>query len=108
MPKSNELNMYHALKGRVFADFDNEMIQDISIVGLTQTDEVEDFDGNTVLLNNQDYVHLYMVIDEESPEYVISKGYVIPNPYDFKLYKWCCKLTSKIEYFDDYNRKFGK
>ncbi|QME61285.1 hypothetical protein [Escherichia fergusonii] len=39
------------LEDRIFADFDNERIQDIDIVGLTQTDYVKTFSGESVRIN---------------------------------------------------------
>lgn len=100
--------VYKGLNDRIYADFDNERTIDLDVVGLTQSDEVRNFIGDTVFLKEGDYIYLYMSIDETLPEYVFSEGYVIPNPYKFKPYKWCCKLTSKLEYIEDYEYRFSK
>lgn len=100
--------VYKELNYRIFADFDNERVVDLDIVGLTQTNEVKNFIGDTVFLKEGDYIYLYMPTDETLPEYVFSEGYVIRNPYKFTPYKWCCKLTSKLEYIEDYKYRFSK
>lgn len=108
MPEFMSPNIYHGLSGRLFADFDNERIQDRNIVGLSQSDEMINFDGRHVILKHHDYVYLYMQTDEFPDEYVVAEGFIIANPYTFKPYRWCCKLTSEIEYFEDYNQRFKK
>lgn len=90
------------LNSRIFADFDNERGVDSDIVGLAQTDEIKNYMGETIFLKEGDYVYLYLPVDEILPEYVFSEGFVIPNPYEFKPYKWCCKLTRELEYIEDY------
>lgn len=77
-------------------------------LGLAQSDEVKNFAGETIFLSDGDYIFLYMPIDQELPEYVFSEGYIIHNPYKFKSYKWCCKLTSKFEFIEDYESKFNE
>ncbi|MGJ0637307.1 hypothetical protein [Xenorhabdus bovienii] len=103
---NSSAEIYKGLHDRIYADFDNERVIDLDIVGLTQLDEVKDFSGNVVLLKKGDYIYLYMPVDESLPEYVFSEGYVIPNPYEFKPYKWCCKLMTGIEFIEEYNNKF--
>lgn len=97
---------YEDLTNRIFADFDNEIVQDPDIVGLTQTDSVTTFSGGTALLKEGDYVYMFMSADERLPEYLVAEGVVIPNPYDFKPYKWCARIVGEIEYFDEYEQRF--
>ena len=75
---------YYGLENRIFADFDNERVQDIDIVGLTQTDHVNTFSGELVCINEGDYIYMFMPIDEVLPEYIFAEGFVIKNPYRFK------------------------
>ena len=98
---NNCKKIYKGLNSRIFADFDNERSVDSDIVGLSQTDEIENYMGETIFLKEGDYVYLYLQTDEILPEYVFSEGFVIPNPYEFKPYKWCCKLTREIEDIED-------
>ncbi|EDZ1845493.1 hypothetical protein GN572_004834 [Salmonella enterica] len=99
---------YKGLEGRVFADFDNERIQDIDIVGLTQTDCVKAFSGESIRINEGDYLYMFMPIDEVLPEYILAEGFVIKNPYEFKPYKWCCKIIGELEYIKEYELRFNK
>ena len=95
------------LNSRIFADFDNERVLDLDIVGLTQTDEIKNYMGETIFLKEGDYVYLYMPVDEILPKYIFSEGFVIHNPYEFKPYKWCCKLTRELEYIEDYESRYS-
>ncbi|EAM2539658.1 TPA: hypothetical protein MZO93_003387, partial [Salmonella enterica] len=99
--------IYKHVSERLYADIDNERVADIDIVGLTQSDEVKDFFGNSVIIHEGDYVYLYTdSIEGGELSYIFSEGYVIPNPYEFKPYKWCCKLAGDepyFEYLDEYN-----
>ena len=106
--KINRSIIYQGLNGRVFADFDNERVYDLDIVGLSKSNEIIDFEENIVILKENEFIYLFMQIDIENHVYVVAEGFVIPNPYAFKPYLWCCKLVSEIEYFEDYNRRFGK
>lgn len=108
MGKLNRSIIYQSLNGRVFADFDNERVYDLDIVGLSKSNEMFDFEGNIVILKENDFIYLFMQIDIENHEYVVAEGYVITNPYPTKPYLWCCKLSSEIEYFGDYQKRFGK
>ncbi|EPW8570695.1 hypothetical protein ACWQEN_000004 [Morganella morganii] len=90
------------LENRIFADFDNERIKDIDIVGLTQTDYVKTFSGKLIRIHEGDYIYMFMPTDDTIPEYIFAEGVVIKNPYDFKPYKWCCKIKSKLEYIKEY------
>ncbi|MDF0607144.1 hypothetical protein HZU77_016115, partial [Neisseriaceae bacterium TC5R-5] len=98
---------YKGLNERVYADFDNECIFDANIVGLTFTEEVENFHGEKIHLQEGEYIYLYMGIDKFLPEYVVAEGHVISNPYSSRQYKWCCKLVGDIEYLENYNKRFG-
>ncbi|CAM7832501.1 TPA: hypothetical protein N8123_004345 [Escherichia coli] len=99
---------YYGLENRIFADFDNERVQDIDIVGLTQTDHVNTFSGELVCINEGDYIYMFMPIDEVLPEYIFAEGFVIKNPYRFKPYKWCCKIIGELEFNKEYGRRFNK
>lgn len=103
--------IYKSVNERVYADIDNERVVDFDIVGLTQSDELKDFFGNEVVIHEGDYIYLYTdSIENGVLSYIFSEGYVIPNPYDFKPYKWCCKLVGDepyFEYLDDYNKRFN-
>lgn len=104
--------IYKPAEERIWADISNESNVDSDIVGLTQSDEVKDFFGNSVIIHEGDYVYLYEDMREDNGEvsYIFFEGYVITNPYDFLPYKWCCKLTGDKRYFeysDEYNKRFG-
>ena len=104
--------IYKPAEERIWADISNESNVDSDIVGLTQSDEVKDFFGNSVIIHEGDYVYLYEDMREDNGEvsYIFFEGYVIPNPYDFLPYKWCCKLIGDKRYFeysDEYNKRFG-
>ncbi|EHT2455797.1 hypothetical protein KXE84_003992 [Escherichia fergusonii] len=92
------------LEDRIFADFDNERIQDIDIVGLTQTDYVKTFSGESVRINEGDYIYMFMPIDENLQQYVFAEGFVIRNPYEHKVYKWCCKIIGELEFINECQR----
>jgi hypothetical protein len=94
------------LSGRIYADLDNERVEH-DVVGLTQTDFVKRRDGSMVRIAEGMHISLYMDIvdDDGGPSYVLSAGDVIKNPYPFKPYKWCCKLTEPIEYIDEYMKR---
>jgi hypothetical protein len=98
---------YVDLSQRVYADLDNERVEP-DVVGLTKTDFVKSVGGDLVKICEGEYLHLFMDIidDDGSNSYVVSEGIVISNPYAFKPYKWCCRLTENIEYIDDYLRRF--
>lgn len=99
---------YNGLENRIFADFDNERIQDVDVVGLTQTDYVKNFSGETVRIHEGDYIYMFMPIDEVLSEYVFAEGFVIKNPYDFKPYRWCCKIVGGLEYNEEYSLHSNK
>ncbi|MBA8500350.1 hypothetical protein HVW15_04875 [Escherichia fergusonii] len=92
------------LEDRIFEDFDNERIQDIDIVGLTQTDYVKTFSGESVCINEGDYIYMFMPIDENLQQYVFAEGFVIRNPYEHKVYKWCCKIIGELEFINECQR----
>lgn len=89
------------MKNRIFADFDNERVQDLDIVGLSQTDYVKTFAGKSIRINEGDYIYLFMPVDEIAPDYILAEGLVIKNPYTFKPYKWCCKIIGGLKYTRD-------
>lgn len=90
--------MYDKLKERVFADFDNEIVDDFNIIGLTQSDYVETFCGESLRIAEGDYIYMFMPADEVRKEYFLAEGVVIKNPYEFKPYKWCCRVVGQFEY----------
>ena len=108
MHPNTQQQVYRGLEGRIFADFDNERVFDFNIVGLSQTNEVLNFEGHRVVLKEQDFVYLYMQVDEFLAQYVVAEGKVIANPYESKPYRWCCQLTTEIEYFEDYQQRWSK
>lgn len=101
--------IYKPAEERIWADISNESNVDSDIVGLTQSDEVKDFFGNSLLFMRV-IMYIYMRIWEKiTVSYIFFEGYVIPNPYDFLPYKWCCKLKENKQYFeysDEYNKRF--
>ncbi|WP_174866829.1 hypothetical protein [Pectobacterium polaris] len=99
---------YKGLKDRVFADFGNEIVDDFYIVGLSKSDYINSFSGESVKIKEGDYIYMFMPIDEVLPEYLFAEGVVIKNPYEFKPYKWCCKIIGEFEYIDEYDRRFKK
>lgn len=98
----NTPDVKEMLAAHVYADLDNERVEH-DVVGLTQTDFVRRFDGREVKLEAGMRLALYMDIvdDDGGLSYVRSSGEVILNPYSFKPYKWCCRLTEPIKYIDD-------
>lgn len=54
--------IYKPAEERIWADISNESNVDSDIVGLTQSDEVKDFLGNSVIIHEGDYVYFYMRI----------------------------------------------
>jgi hypothetical protein len=98
---------YAPLEHRLFADLDNERV-DPDVVGLTQTDLLKRFTGESVKITEGQHIFLFMnIIDDDGGiSYVLSEGDVIKNPYSFKPYKWCCRLTAAIEYIEEYEKRF--
>lgn len=99
------IDNYRELSSRIYADFDNERPYELNVVGLSQTDYVIDFTGKKIKIYDGDYIYLYMDVD--SNEYVVSEGVVFPNPYTDLPYKWCCRLSWEIEYMEQYTTRLG-
>ena len=91
---------------RIYADIDNERPYDLDIVGLTQNDEVLNYFREVILIQEGDYVYLYM--DYADGDHVFCEGIVIKNPYPTMPYKWCCTILGQIEYMSEYNKRFGR
>ncbi len=100
------MKKYVDVKKRIYADIDNERI-DEDVVGLTKTDFVKNFLGEEIFIYEGEYIYMYMNIDDFPPDYVFAEGVVIKNPYNFKPYKWCCKIMGKIEYIEEYNERWN-
>jgi hypothetical protein len=100
-----KIEKYKGVKERILVDLDNERPYHSDIVGLARNNEVTDFQGNSIILQGGEYVYLYT---ESPPDYIFAEGVVIPNPYEDLSYKWCCSLVGEIEYFEDYNKRFGR
>ena len=96
------------LVDRFYADLDNERV-DPDMVGLTQTDFLKRFTGEPGKIIEGQHIFLFMDIvdDDGGISYVVSEGDVIKNPYNFKPYKWCCKLTTGIQYIEEYEKQFS-
>lgn len=93
------------LNDRILVDIDNERRYDQKILGLSQSDEVEGFNKNTITLKEGDYVYTFTENhSEDEISYIFAEGYVIQNPYPDLPYKWCCRLVGDVEFSEDYNR----
>ena len=100
---------YKGLSGRILVDIDNERPYDRNILGLSKSDEVIDFNGNKVVLENGNYIYAYTEsLEGSDTSYILSEGRVIKNPYEDLPYKWCCVLQGEIEYIEDYKSRFGR
>lgn len=103
-----QVNKYTGLTNRVLVDIDNERRYDRDILGLSQTDDIIDFQGNIVKLIEGSYIYTFTEnFDGDIPGYILAEGFVIPSPYKDLPYKWCCKLEGEIEYSEDYNKRFN-
>ena len=107
---TKSMTKYQELNSRILVDIDNERRYDCDIVGLSQTDEATDFNGNTVILKEGNYIHTYTENYEkgEGLSFIFAEGYVIQSPYSDLHYKWCCKIQGEIEYSEDYNKRFKR
>lgn len=102
------MNNYVGIESRIVVDIDNERPYDSSILGLSQRDEVLSFAGDTIVLTEGMYVYMITEnFDEDIPDHILSEGLVIKKPYPDLPYKWCCRIEGKIEYLEDYNRRFN-
>ena len=99
---------YKAVTHRVLVDIDNDRSCDCDIVGLSKTDEITDFEGNTIRLKEGSYIYTYTDnIEDGVPCYIFAEGYVIRSPYENVTCKWWCKIQGEIEYSEDYNLRFN-
>jgi hypothetical protein len=85
---------------RIEVDF-NEMVQE-DVVLLSKTDEVEDSDGEQIMLSEGMEVFLYEFnhYNNGEKEYLLAEGVAILNDTGIsgewsKAAKWCCKLNEK-------------
>lgn len=98
---------YIHIKNRILVDIDNERRYDCDILNLTKTDEVIDFMGDAVILNQGDYLYTFTENHEEGIlSYIFAEGRVIRSPYEDSPCKWCLKLVGEIEYSEDYDERF--
>lgn len=99
---------YKAVTQRVLVDIDNDRSYDCDIVGLSKTDEITDFEGNTIRLKEGIYIYTYTDnIENGVPSYIFAEGYVIRSPYKDVACRWWCKIQGEIEYSEDYNLRFN-
>lgn len=103
------MNNYTELKNRIWVDIDNERPYNCDIVGLSKTDEAITYNGVKQPLHEGQYIYMYTEsIEKEGKTYIFSEGYVIANPYNNLMYKWCCKIIGEIEFMEDYNKRFKR
>ncbi|HEX8576858.1 MAG TPA: hypothetical protein VF677_11245 [Flavobacterium sp.] len=76
------LNKYKGFNDRILVDIDNERPYGRDIVGLSKTDEVINFNGDTVTLEEGKYIYTYTEsIEKGVLSYIFAEGYVIRSPY---------------------------
>ena len=99
--------IYKSIDERIYCDYSNDRL-DRDIVMVSKTDEVKNLRGDKFVLKEGDYVYLYEDIGEG--DYIVFEGYIIPNTFNSGPCKWFCKLVGEhrhIEYWDEYNKRFG-
>ena len=103
-----QVKKYKGLKNRILIDIDNERPYDYNIVGLSQSDEVRDFNGDIIILEEGRYIYTFTEsIEGGVVSYIFAEGYVISSPYKDLSYKWCCQIEGEIEFIEDYNNRFS-
>lgn len=99
--------IYKSINERIYCDYSNDCLYR-GIVMVSKTDEVKNLRGDKFVLKEGDYVYLYEDIGEG--DYIVFEGYIIPNTFNSGPCKWFCKLVGEhryIEYWDEYNKRFG-